>query len=797
MKFTLSWLKKFLKTDANLTEISDGLTYIGLEVESIVDRREELKDFEIAQIINVQPHNDSNKLQICDILTEDGNLQIVCGASNAKPKIKVVLAKIGTLIPNGNFKIKESSIRGIKSFGMLCSSNELLIGADSAGIIEMPEYAKIGDSLIDYFGLNDPIFDINVTPNRGDALSIYGIARDLASKGLGSLITYETPKLKNLYKSTINIDVKNHDISKIFFMREIRNIKNIESPVWLKDLLNNIGAKSISAAVDVVNYIMYSYGQPMHVYDKDKLSSNNISVDLLDHTEKFFALNDKEYDLLNNDLVISDGKSTLAIAGIIGSKNSACDENSVNIILEAAHFAPEYIIKTGQRLLINSDSRYRFERNIDPNFILTALDLATNMILSICTGEPSEISIFNNYKKPIIEISFSSSILKELTNIELENKEIIDILVKLGFNCNYENNSVNFLCFPPSWRSDISIKEDVAEEIARIYGYDNIPIVPIISNVTEHNLSSEFSRILEIKNILARKSYDEVVTYSFMNSNDAKLFADFNQDLEIINPIIVDYNYMRPSILPNLLKIIKKNHARSIFDMSLFEAGPVFLSSSIREEINHIAGIRCGLHTHKNIYSDQRFFDIIDIKGDIEQILNFCNLTLDKCQFHENKLNYYHPARSTTIKLGKNILAHIGQIHPSILKYYNIECDVVAFELYIDNIPFSKMKYGKRDDFIISNFQPIFRDYAFLLDDDKEIGAILNYIRNFNKILIKSAEIFDIYKGRNIELGKKSITIKIMIQPQNNNLTDEDINNLTNDLLKNLLNKFGLQLREN
>ncbi len=797
MKFTLSWLKKFLDVNTTVTEIGETLTFLGLEVENIIDRREELANFEIAHIVSTKPHPNANNLQICLVQTKnDGILQIVCGAPNARQDLKVVLAKIGTIIPDGGFKIKESLIRGEQSFGMLCSASELLINSDSDGIIELPSDAIIGEKIINYYGLDDPVFEINVTPNRADALSVYGIARDLAAKGLGILKIVQTPKIVKNLQSSISLNVETSTSETMFLLREIRNIKNIQSPVWLSQLLTNIGVKSISSIVDIGNYVMYSFGQPMHAYDSDKLQDNNIFVRLLEIGEKFIALNDREYILANGDMVIASSNKVECLAGIIGGKNSACDENTVNIILEAAHFDPAYIKKTGRRLSVDSDSRYRFERGIDSNFTEKALNLATDMILSICGGDASDIVSSGPHSTALKKIEFDCDSLLKLTGIELEISDIIKILSSLGFNLKSQNSKILTLEIP-SWRGDISMEEDVIEEIARVYGYDKIISSPLLCTKTDF-VSQDYKRSFDVKSILARRNYDELVTYSFMDSDSAKLFVPFNSNMQILNPITIEYDYMRPSILPNLLKIVKKNTLRSIENMSLFELGPIFSSCDLSGETNSVTGVRCGLYNPKDIHTNARYVDVFDIKADIEQILAYCNLPIDKCQFSSSDLPpYYHPSRSSAIKLGKSLIAYIGQIHPLLLKHYDIDMEVVAFELNIDNIPFPKQKFGKREEFIISNFQAISRDYAMIISKEQAVGEILSYIKNINKSLIQSVELFDIYNGDKLPIDKKSICFRLKLQHKDRTLTEEDINMFTNDMIDKLSSKFGAKLRDN
>ncbi|MDR0296916.1 MAG: phenylalanine--tRNA ligase subunit beta [Rickettsia sp.] len=793
MKFTLSWLKKFLDTDDSVADIAKRLTMLGLEVEEIVDRRAELKDFEVAHILATKPHPSADKLKICEVQTSSGILQIVCGASNARENIKVVLAKIGCEIPNGKFKIKESVIRGEKSCGMLCSEEELLLGTDSEGIVELPQDTKIGESLIQYYGYSDPVFDINVTPNRGDALGVYGIARDLAASGIGTLKELEIAEIAGEFESTLTLQVENKEACPLFGFREIRNLQNKPSPDWLKQLLQNIGVKPISAIVDVTNYISYSFGQPMHAYDRSKLL-DNIQVTTLKEKTKFVALNGKEYDLDAGDLVIQDDRQVLALASIIGGDSSSCGLETQNILLESACFSPKYITKTGRRLQIDTDSSYRFERNIDQKFTLKALNIASKMIFAICGGEISDIMYNEQLDLVPRTLDFPINCLAKITGLNLSKTEICDILKKLSFIIVDIGDTLKLTI--PSWRHDITIKEDIVEEIVRIYGYDKLEPIKLPEIQLTRIIPKEQRRISDIKRILASCGYDEVVTNSFMDSETAKLFAPIKEELFLLNPINIDNNYMRPSIIAKLLKLVQKNLARSIKEIALMELGPIFNSCASDGELIFASAIRCGQYNEKDCHSATRPVDVFDIKSDLENVLSYAGLPIDKCQFALTDLPYYHPTNSTLIKLGKNVIAYFGQIHPSILKHFDIDCQIFTFEINIANIPFAKAKFAKREEFIVSDFQPTFRDYAFVVDLEQPVSKIIAYIKNSNKKMIKSVDLFDIYSGDKLPSGKKSVATKVQFQADDRTLNEEDLNLLNQEVVATAYEKFQGTLRE-
>jgi phenylalanyl-tRNA synthetase beta chain len=793
MRFTLSWLKKFLDTDETLSKIAHTLTHIGLEVEAIHDKGAELSAFTVAEIIEAVQHPDADKLRVCKVQTGHEILQIVCGASNARAGIKVVLASVGAVIPNGNFVIKKSSIRGVESNGMLCSAEELGIDGDHEGIIELPLSANIGEPFAKYFGLDEPVIHINVTPNRADALGVYGIARDLAASGMGKFKELTIPKIEEEFVSDKKLTVKDAAGCPLFAMREIKNISNLESPDWLKALLENIGIGSISPVVDVTNYICYTFGQPMHAYDAQKIHGG-LSVETLDGTAKFKALNDKEYELAAGDLVIRDDRQVHCLAGIIGGSESACSDSTTSIILEAASFSGDKIIALGRRLMIDTDSRYRFERNVNLEFTLQALDIATEMILSICGGSASKVIIQGEPKLPERSIEFPVNFLEEKTGLRLTVSEICEILERLGFVCDVSDKMI-YLTIPPA-RYDISIKEDIVEEIARIYGYDKILEVVLPGAEITRTIPKEQRRASDLKRLLASRGYTEVVTWSFMDSDYAKLFGPLKEELHLQNPISSDLDYMRGTIVPNLLKIAGNNMNRSFKDLSLFEVGPVFENASDEVSIISAAGIRTGASCLKNVHGQARLYDVFDIKADLEVLFEACGLPLDRLGLSDKVPNYYHPTRSAVLSLGKNVIGYFGQIHPLILKKFDIDSDVMAFEVNVSNLPFGKEKYGKKPELMTSDYQMISRDYAFVVSPDQPVGEMLSYIKNIDKKLIKSVSLFDIYQGEKIPDNKKSVALSVQIQDDHKTLTEDVIEALHKSIINSTAQKFGASLRE-
>lgn len=795
MKFTLNWLKSFLDTEASLEKIVETLTIIGLEVEEVIDRREELAVFEVAEIIDAAPHPEADKLRVCQVKTANEVLGIVCGAPNARKGIKVVLAKIGTTIPNGNFKIKQAKIRGIDSSGMLCSAEELNIKGDSTGIIELPDSAIVGEPIAGFFGLDDPVIHINVTPNRADSLGVYGIARDLAAAGIGVLKQLPEIEITGNFESNVNIRVKDLEACPLFAIRQIKNITNNQSPLWLKNYLSNIGISSISAIVDITNYIAFTFGQPMHAYDYNKLVGNELIVERLTSADKFSALNGKEYELDENDLIIRDSQNIQCLAGIIGSASSACSENTDNIVLEAASFNSKLIAQTGRKHGIESDSRYRFERYVDRDFTVTVHDYATKMVLDICGGEASEIKLVSAGGRGQRKINFAITFFEKRMGFAIDALQATTILEKLGFTCIPDAGNIEIIV--PSWRSDVSLPEDIVEEIARIHGYDNILTHPLPPAQAVRVINPEQRRLADLKRLTASIGYNEIVTWSFMDSQKAALFCTLSEDLLLQNPISSDLDYMRPSIIPNLLKAACNNINRSIKDTSLFELGPIFSGSAAQVPIRSLAAIRTGHDFPRNCHFALRNVDVFDIKSDLEIIFTSIGLELDKCRLSSDMMpSYYHPTRSAVISLGKNILGYFGQIHPAVLEEFGIECEVMAFELNLSQLPPVKERKSERAAYIVSDYQPVMRDYAFLVEDGQTVGEILQFIRNIDKNLIRQVSLFDLYSGDKITAGKKSIAISVIMQDNSKTLTDSEIDHVSNLIINGVKEKFNATLRQ-
>lgn len=775
MKLTISWLKKYLKTDATPAQIIDGLNQIGLEVEEVVDMGEVYKPFIIAQIIEATPHPEADKLKVCKVNNGKEIIQIVCGAPNARAGIKVVLAPIGAEIPANSLKIKQSKIRNIDSCGMLCSASELSLGEESDGIIELEENYIVGNSFADTKGLNEISVEISVTPNRGDCLGIYGIARDLAAAGFGTLNPLSSINIKGEFSSPINVNLSGNCCPR-YIGRYFKNINNVESPSWLQKDLKSIGQKPISSLVDITNYFTFAFGRPLHVYDADLIA--DIEVRQAFEKEEFVSLNDKSYSLKETDGVITSRNKIIALAGIIGEKSVGVTCNTKNIFLEIGLFDADNITLTARAHQIDSDAKYRFERKIDSEFMELALDLVSEMISQICGGQMSLPVIVDNLKYESRIIKFNLSDLKKLIGIEYKKENVINILHSLGFIIKDEGEILHLTI--PSWRHDIALKEDIIEEIARIDGYDKIKSIALPRGDEFGSiLNQKQKNLYRISRFAASLGLNEVITWSFMHSKKAALFGNLKDELYLKNPISSELDYMRASILPNLLEVAEKNQNRNINNVQLFEMSSIFKGIKPEDQFLTITGLRSGHNNERNSYGDHRPVDLFDSKADIFNILSEIGLDPTKLQYITNDLpNYYHPGRSAGLALGKNIIGYFGELHPKIIQSYSLNQNAVGFELFLDNLPITKSKMGRKGTMQISDYQMVERDFSFIIDQDISVDYITKLAFQVDKKLIKQVNVFDIYSGKGIDMNKKSIAFTVTLQAFDRTLSDIEIEEL-------------------
>lgn len=771
MKFTFSWLKDFLDTNCSIEQIIETLNKIGHEVEEVINQADIYKPFIVAEIISSIPHPQADKLRICQVNDSSKILQIVCGAPNARAGIKVVLAPVGAIIPASGIIIKQAKIREQESCGMLCSGAELLIDNEADGIIELPENYIVGSSFAENYGLNEVLIDLSITPNRGDCLGIYGIARELAAAGLGTLKKLDYQTIKGEFESPIKVNIENKQVCLRYYGRYFKINNNGASPLWLQNRLKSIGEKSISTLVDITNYFTYSFARPLHVFDADKIEGNLVIRDSRDET--ITALNEKEYRL-NGELVIADDKKPVAIAGIIGSTNSAVDLQSKNIFLEMGLFDAIAVAKVARSHQIETDAKFRFERKIDSEFMDAALQLATEMILDLCGGTTSYPVIANHFDFKPAKLNFALTECKKKVGIEYPKPKVLEILNSLGFIVEDKGDILRLTA--PSWRHDIAIEEDIVEEIARIEGYDKIEAI----RLPEHDtlavmLKDSQAALYRLQRFPASLGLNETMTWSFMHSKEAAFFSEIQDNLYIKSPISSELDYMRPSILPNLLDAAKRNLYRTVQSVQLYEIGPIF--KALDQQLNSLSGLRSGFNHNRNIYGDHRPVDFFDCKADVLAIL--AELGCSSAQITSANIpGYYHPGRAASVSLGKNILGYFGELHPNIVKYYDLN-HVVGFELFLDNFPASKSKYGRKGALQTSDYPMVSRDFAFIFKQDITIETIIKLVMYVDKKLIKSVEIFDIYAGKGIEMDEKSIAFSVTLQAADHTLSEQEIEDVS------------------
>lgn len=796
MKFTLNWLKDHLETNATLEVISQQLTAIGLEVESITNHAETLKDFVVAEIQEAVPHPDADKLRYCDVYDGSQVLKIVCGAPNARKGIKVALAREGVHIPAHNFTIKKTKIRGLESNGMLCSESELGLSGESDGIIELPQDTVPGTSIVDALGLDDPMIEIAITPNRGDCLGVRGIARDLAAAGIGMLKPLIVEQEQGSFRPSVDVIIEaSHNCPK-FIGCEIRGVKNGPSPDWLKNRLKAIGLRPISALVDITNYLTFNLGRPSHIYDITKLQGN-ITVRHARTGESLKALNGKTYMLKPGMTVIADDAKVLGLAGIMGGEESGCTDETTNIFLEVALFDPINIAQTGRMLSIDSDARYRFERHVDPAGVATGAEVAIRMITAICGGSVSEMLVTGNQPKWQRNVAFRPTRVKTLGGTEIAEERIKEILVHLGFSIVGTQENGAWLIHPPSWRPDIDGEADIVEEVLRINGYDAVPSspLPIVTIKTEQSFLEKST--FAVRRIIAGRGSLETHSFAFMQRDKAKLFGGENPALCVANPISSELDYMRPSILPNLIDAASRNKARGLDSLALFEVGSQFIGIAPHQQQHVASGIRTGNKVPRNVHEKSRAVDLFDVKADALAILSGCGLDSAKLQITAEAPNYYHPGRSGMLSLGtKIILGYFGELHPHVLQALNYEGPVMAFEIFLDAVPVPKAKSGNARPLLqLSPYQAVERDFAFIANDDVIATDVLKTIRSCDQNLIREVNIFDIYKGKGMEPSKQSIGISVILQAPNRTLTEEEIETVAKKIVESAQKQFGGVLR--
>ena len=798
MKFTLDWLKDHLETEKDLDTIVDTLTNIGLEIESVEDKSKTFNDFTVAEVIKAEQHPDADRLRVCSVKTIDGVFQVVCGAPNARTGMKGIFAPENSFIPGTGIRLKKSKIRGVESCGMLVSEKEMDISDEHDGIIEVEAKYNLGDKFIDVFNLNDPVIEINITPNRGDCLSVRGIARDLAAAGLGklkenTLINNIAGTFESLVKWEKDFKGDEEYICPGVAGRYFKNVVNKESPLWLQQRLKAIGLRPISALVDITNYITYDLGRPLHVYDADKIKGN-LKMRFAKEKETCLTLDEAKYECRTDMIVIADNDKLHGIGGVMGGLDSGCSLDTKNVFLEVALFDPISVTKAGRYLKLQSDARYRFERGIDSSSIDWGVQAATKMIIDLCGGEVSKTVQTNILNTNVKQINFNTDKVTSLGGVEISIKEQKNILESLGFAVQEQNNIL--IITPPSFRPDIHDEADIVEEILRIYGFDKIPLTDIQDKDSKKNiLNSNLKSFYKIKRVIANQGYLEAVTWSFMDKQVAKLVSD--NVIEIKNPISSDLNVMRPSNVPNLLHAINLNKSKMINRGKLFEVGPIFSESLEDRQTNVATGISYGNISEGNWNSNSKDIDVFDIKADLMRILDSLNTPINNLNYEKIENKIFHPGKSSSLRIGKNIIANFGELNPILLKSMNIQNPVMAFEVFTDALgQFQNKKTSTIAAFDNNPFQMVERDFAFLFPNSVKADEIISKIKKIDKKLINKVSIFDVYEGDKIAKDTKSIAIRVLLQPLEKTFNDEEIESLSTQIIDVITINFKATLRK-
>ena len=804
MKFTLSWLKEHLDTDATLDEIVTKLTMIGLEVESVEDKAKLLAPYVIAKVVEAKQHPNADRLRVCMVDTGDGKpVQVVCGAPNARTGMTGVFVPPGAFVPGKGITLQVGSIRGVESRGMLVSEAELQISDDHDGIIELPDDAPIGASFAKYKGLDDAVLDINLTPNRPDCTGVNGVARDLAATNIGAL-KERTPKaIKGEFPCPVSVKFdfgQTHPLCPAFALRLVRGVKNGPSPEWLQKRLKAIGLRPINALVDITNFITYDRGRPLHVFDAKKVKGNLV-VRRAQNGEQLLALDGKTYTLDNAMCVIADDNGVESLAGIMGGEASGCDESTTDVLIESALWDPINIAQTGRKLGINSDARYRFERGVDPNFMSPGLELATQMVIELCGGTPSEVTVAGKAEAPDKIIDFPTSELKRLAGLDLSLIEMRRVLTKLGFFVAGQDSRVKVAA--PSWRPDIEGKADIVEEIVRIVGVDSIPSTPFGRGDAPRKpvLTTAQVRTRKAKRALASRGLTEAVTWSFISKPQAQLFGGGKPELALANPIAAELSDMRPSLIPGLVAAAQKNADRGFPDTALFEVGQIFVGDKPEDQFMAATGVRRAMAkasgSGRHWSSKSADVDAFDAKADALAVLAAAGAPAQAMQVVPGGPAWFHPGRSGTIQIGpQNILGYFGELHPRALEALDAEGPLVAFEVILERIPEGKVKATRAKPVLdLSAFQPVTRDFAFVVDRAVKAADIARAAQNVDRKLISGVSVFDVYEGQGIEAGKKSVAIAVTIQPRDKTMTDQEIDALGAKIVAEVSKRTGGVLR--
>jgi len=797
MKFTLSWLKDHLETTATLDEILDALTDLGLEVEEVSNPGDRLKDFTIGKVLSAQKHPDADKLKVCQVMTDEGETQIICGAPNAREGITVVVAKPGVYVPGIDTTIGVGKIRGIESFGMMASEREMELSDEHSGIIELPS-GEVGQRFVDWLAQNDPakvdpVIEIAITPNRPDALGVRGIARDLAARGLGKMKARDTDPVPGTFPCPIPVAIDDDARAgcPVFYGRMIRGVKNGPSPQWLQDVLRAIGLRPISALVDITNFFTYDRARPLHVFDADKVKGG-LRVHTSEGGETLVGLDEKEYTFGSGMIVISDDENIESIGGVMGGLATGCTEETTNVFIEAAYFDPVRTALTGRALKINSDARYRFERGIDPMWTPHGLEHATRMVLDLCGGEASEVVVAGDMPNVDRAYKLDPERLQSLVGMEISETEQRRILESLGFEMQGDMAHV------PSWRPDVMGEADLVEEVARVASLTKLearPLPRLSEGITRPILSPLQKREAAARRTMAALGYNECVTYSFVDQASAALFGGGTEATQLANPISSEMSHMRPALLPGLLQAAARNQARGFMDLALFELGAAFHGGEPGEQHTLATGLLVGRTGPKDTHGASRPVDLFDVKADAEAVLAAMGAPA-KVQIHRGADAWWHPGRHGKICLGpKKVLGIYGELHPKVLDAMGVKGPAVAFTLWPAEIPLPKKQATTRPALILNDLQAVERDFAFVLDAEVAALDVVNAAAGADKGLITEVRVFDEFIGGSLGEGKKSLAITVRLQPTDKTLKDADSEAIAAKVVEKVTKATGGTLR--
>ncbi|HET7446924.1 MAG TPA: phenylalanine--tRNA ligase subunit beta [Methyloceanibacter sp.] len=783
MKFTYAWLKEHLDTKAGVEKIADTLTRIGLEVEKLFDPRTALAPFRVAEVMTCEKHPNADKLSVCEVDTGTERLQVVCGAPNARAGLKGVFAPVGSYVPGIDLTLTKAKIRGVESNGMLLSERELEISDEHTGIIELAPDARVGSPAAAALGLDDAVIEVAITPNRPDCLGVRGIARDLAAAGLGKLKKDAVKPVKGSFPNPtpieLEFDRETADACPVFAGRLLRNVRNGPSPEWLQRRLKAIGLRPINALVDITNYISYDRGRPLHVYDADKLHGA-IRARLGRKGESFLALDGKIYEVGGDMCVIADDRAVLGLGGVIGGEETGVTESTTDVFIESAYFDPKRTARTGRRLNIQSDARYRFERGVDPEFVVPGLEFATELMLQLCGGEASKITIAGKPPKANRPFKFDLDLIERLSGLALEPREIKQLLGALGIEL--DGKGKHLKAAPSSWRPDITGPADLVEEVVRLTGVDKVPATAMArsAGVARPVLTESQRRQRLARRVLAARGFVEAVTWSFIAPEHAKPFGGGAADLLLSNPISTELAAMRPSLLPGLITAAQRNRDRGFSYGALFELGQAYRGARPEDQFIAASGVRFGHSapsgSGRHWSGEAPAADVFGAKEDAVAALAALGLDEASLTVTREAPSWFHPGRSGTLKLGpKTVLAVFGEFHPDLLAELRIDPPLAGFELYLDALPADRQKGTARPALETSDLQPVRRDFAFLLDREVAAGDVVRAAASADRALISETRVFDVFTGQGVPEGKKSLAIEVTLQPREKTLTDAEI----------------------